>query len=336
MATSLLHQLRSLLLIDVDSMDMRVSQRNTSDTEKFQDMTSNQALAYNEIIRPENAELVRQTINFIRDKDLDQDSDTFQMDVIDTLMILLAKKVLPYLNGNVHVQTSPSVAYDTEKTIAHAKKLVALFEEHGIPKNRVCIKIPATPESMLACQYLHKIGIQTLATCLFSLPQALAASQAGCKYVAPYFNELRVHFDKEVWKEYSNPAQEHPMSTVILSVIATFREIKSQTQVIPASIVTIDEIIALASFQPAHITVSGPLLDQLSSLPAVNEIKPTPLPASSVANNSLIGEDYLADGGSRLRDAIAADPEVQRKLTDALVIFGNCERKTKEFLSAVL
>lgn len=86
MATSLLHQLRSLLLIDVDSMDMRVSQRNTSDTEKFQDMTSNQALAYNEIIRPENAELVRQTINFIRDKDLDQDSDTFEMDVIDTLV----------------------------------------------------------------------------------------------------------------------------------------------------------------------------------------------------------------------------------------------------------
>lgn len=89
-------------------------------------------------------------------------------------------------------------------------------------------------------------------------------------------------------------------------------------------------------------------------MPAVNEIKPTSLPASSVANNPLIGtlkvrvcsistnfqvykgEDYLANGGSRLRDAIAADPEVQRKLADALAIFGDCERKTKEFLSAVL
>lgn len=66
--------------------------------------------------------------------------------------------------------------------------LLLFFLTVGVGRNRVCIKIPATPESMLACQYLHKIGIQTLATCLFSLPQALAASQAGCKYVAPYFN----------------------------------------------------------------------------------------------------------------------------------------------------
>ena len=103
--------------------------------------------------------------------------------------VLLAKAVYPYLTGNVHAQTSPSTAYSTPATVAHAKKLVSLFNEAaGIPKERVCIKIPSTPPAILACAELEKEGIRTLATCLFSVEQAVAASQAGCLYVAPYFN----------------------------------------------------------------------------------------------------------------------------------------------------
>ncbi len=49
-------------------------------------------------------------------------------------MVLLAKRVFPYLKGDVLVQISPPAAHNTEKTIAHAKKYVALFEEHGIPR----------------------------------------------------------------------------------------------------------------------------------------------------------------------------------------------------------
>jgi transaldolase len=52
----------------------------------------------------------------------------------------------------------------------------------------VCIKIPATPESLVACSQLERRGIRTLATTLFCVPQALAAAQAGCLYVAPYVN----------------------------------------------------------------------------------------------------------------------------------------------------
>ena len=48
--------------------------------------------------------------------------------------MLLAKEVYPYLTGRVHAQTSPSTAYNTEATIAHAKKLDSVFEANGIPK----------------------------------------------------------------------------------------------------------------------------------------------------------------------------------------------------------
>jgi transaldolase len=47
--------------------------------------------------------------------------------------VMLAKEVFPHLTGRVHAQTSPTAAYDTQKTITHAEKLIALFEASGIP-----------------------------------------------------------------------------------------------------------------------------------------------------------------------------------------------------------
>jgi transaldolase len=116
-------------------------------------------------------------------------------------------------------------------------------------RDRVCIKIPATPESIIACERLSQLNINTLATCVFSVAQAQAAAQAGCLYVAPYFNgwftpslnrqpsskvylELNVHFDKQAWEEYKDPAKEHPMSPVIQSIICALKE--SKTLVMPA------------------------------------------------------------------------------------------------------
>lgn len=40
----------------------------------------------------------------------------------------------PYITGRLLVQTTPAAAYDREGTIAHAKRLVALFEAQGVPK----------------------------------------------------------------------------------------------------------------------------------------------------------------------------------------------------------
>lgn len=59
---------------------------------------------------------------------------------------------------------------------------------------RVCIKIPSTWEGIAACKILEAKGIATLATTLFCMEQAALAADAGCTYIAPYVNELKVHF----------------------------------------------------------------------------------------------------------------------------------------------
>ncbi|KAJ7642210.1 hypothetical protein FB45DRAFT_1126604 [Roridomyces roridus] len=289
-----------------------------STPQKFCDMTSNQALVHAQAVRPDNNHLLETAVELVST----QESPNFEQDVVDLLTVLLAKEVYPHLTGNVHAQTSPSAAHDTQKTVDHARKLVSLFAEQAAnrTRNRVCIKIPAAPESLLACRDLQSEGIQTLATCLFSLPQAVAASQAGCVYVAPYFNELRVHFEQGLWKEYVDPKTEHPMSAVILnySTVASLLTPPSQ-------------VIALTSLTPNHITIGGPILDQLAALPALSlDSFAPPAAATAVVPHG----DYLADNGALLRKAIASDREVTRKLVDALDIFGKKEMETRQLVGA--
>ncbi|KAJ7107060.1 hypothetical protein C8R44DRAFT_805170 [Mycena epipterygia] len=328
-STTLLAQVRALLTVDVDSMDPDVAARYST-PHKFCDMTSNQAIVHGQAERLERNQLLRAAVEYVRAHSKDDGAD-FEQDVVDVLTVLLAKEVYPNLTGNVHAQTSPSAAYDTKKTIQHARKLVALFADHGIPQSRVCIKIPATPQSLLACRELQAGGIQTLATCLFSLPQAVAASQAACTYVAPYFNELRVHFQVGLWKEYADTKTEHPMSAVILSIVHAFRELGSKTLVMPASIVTPEEVIALVSLSPNHLTLSGSILDALAALPA---LAPEAFAAPSASKFTATREDYLANNGALLGEALATDAEVQRKLADALAIFGEKEMETRELVKA--
>lgn len=82
--------------------------------------------------------------------------------------------------------------------MATALGIVSIFK-HLAPNydtRRVCIKIPATWEGLQACRELEKRGVATLATTMFCMEQAVLAANVNCTYIAPYVNELRVHFDK--------------------------------------------------------------------------------------------------------------------------------------------
>ncbi|KAF8067588.1 hypothetical protein FPV67DRAFT_1415940 [Lyophyllum atratum] len=334
---SLLSQLHTLVTIDIDSMDPAAAANHGTLT--FTNMTSNQAIVYAQATRPENAGLVREAVGYVRavHSTTSGEPAIYLREALDVVTVRLAKLVYPHLKGKVLAQTSPAFAYDTEQTIAHARRLVALFEEHGIPRSRVCIKIPVTPESILACRALSspdssssETPIHTLGTCLFSVPQALAAAQAGCTYISPYFNELRVHFETSMWKEYEHPATQHPMSPVIASIIAALKG--SHTLVMPASIVTVPEVLALASLRPDHLTIPAHLLDKLAALPAVPDSQLAPVTPAVLSNDPALDVDYLAAEAVQLKEAFMREPEISRRVVDALGLFGECERRAMEFV----
>jgi hypothetical protein len=111
--------------------------------------------------------------------------------------VKLGLLMLPHLRefGHVHAQTITSQAYSTTHTIAHARRLVALYKILGnVPRHRVCIKIPSTVEGLRAMKVLESEGICTLATTVFCVEQGLAAAEsAKTLYIAPYINALEAH-----------------------------------------------------------------------------------------------------------------------------------------------
>lgn len=126
---------------------------------------------------------------------------------------------------------------------------------------RMCIKIPGTWHGIQACKALENSGpnsITTLATIMFRMEQAALAHDAGCTYIAPYVNELRVHFDSS----YTDKARGFDFCW---EAQAYYTERKSKTTVLAASLTSVEEVMSLSGIR--GITISPPLLQQLASQP---------------------------------------------------------------------
>lgn len=100
----------------------------------------------------------------------------------------MCKKNINSIKGRVLLQTLPSKAYEFQDTLDHARLYDREFALAGIGRDRFCIKIPSTGPALNAAKILSAEGIPTLGTALFSLPQAIACSQAGMLYISPYYN----------------------------------------------------------------------------------------------------------------------------------------------------
>lgn len=86
-------------------------------------------------------------------------------------------------------------------------------------------------------QWYHRIFILIL------------AHEVNAYYYFVTREELRVHFEPTIWREYAAPGKEHPMSQVIFDVKAIYGKFGSKTKVMPASIVTPREVTILIFFE---------------------------------------------------------------------------------------
>jgi transaldolase len=200
---SLLELLRSTSTqVDCDTLDADVAEEHGP----FVDSTSNQAIAYFELskavsgqTRLRHDDLIKEAAQDAKDKLWRMFPDVPKTEVlVETLMLKLQFRMMQNLTGFVLVQTNPKLSYSTQGTINNAERLVAVFKAIAphLNPNRLCIKIPATWEGIQACRDLEKKGIATLATTMFCMEQAVLAADANCTYIAPYVNELKVHFEK--------------------------------------------------------------------------------------------------------------------------------------------
>ncbi|KAJ7347085.1 hypothetical protein DFH08DRAFT_870221 [Mycena albidolilacea] len=358
--STLIEILETQLNVDVDSMDPNVAKNLPFIPHN---MTSNQFVVNEQMQAQENRELFLNAVKEYGDKGWEA--------VLDRISALLCAENIGNIQGRVLLQTSPFHAYDTEKVVQHARQYAVELEKVGITKDRLCIKIPATGPAMNACRILLDEGIRTLGTSLFSVVQAIAASQAGCLYISPYFNEIPAHNDRSLWPATEDPALEHPMSHRLMQILETYKRLyketgKEQPMIKPASFISVQEVMACGEMEMHHATVGARILAELSALPAVPSActkipgvpkvdmtrpyanaRPTPARLAEVAKSDPLSADwdgkvasteidYLADNGAALERAVEADPVTKRRLRDSLEVFKVGELSSKAIIESAI
>ena len=237
-----------------------------------QDATTNPSLITAALLSGEHDDLIDQ----VKGQDVDV--------AIDHLTIALGKKISELVEGRVSTEVDARLSFDTQGTVDKALEFIKLYEELGVDKSKILIKIAATWEGIKAAEILEKQGIACNLTLLFTEAQARACADANVTLISPFVGRI-TDFQK-AQEGINDIAIEDDMGVnSVKSIYEFYKKHGYRTEVMGASFRNIHQLIALAGCD--LLTISPALLDELanSSLPVPKALdyqgdvlsKPAPL-----------------------------------------------------------
>jgi len=191
-------------------------------------------------------------------------------EALDEICVTFGKEILKIVPGRVSTEVDARLSYDTEATIAKARKLIGLYRMAGIGTDRVLIKIASTWEGIKAAEKLEREGIHCNLTLLFGFAQAVACAEAGVTLISPFVGRILDWYKKSTGRD-SYPGPEDPGVLSVSKIFNYFKTYGYKTEVMGASFRNTDEIIELAGCD--LLTISPGLLDQLRQTDGVLERK---------------------------------------------------------------
>jgi transaldolase len=226
-----------------------------------QDATTNPSLILKAVQKPEYAPLLAETVAAHRGQPLDV--------VMDHLLVRFGSEILKTIPGRVSTEVDARLSFDTAATVARARRIMALYEAQGIPRERVLIKIASTWEGIQAAAELEREGIRCNLTLLFAFCQAVACGQAQVQLISPFVGRIYDWYKKTAGAAWDEAAQSGANDPGVQSVRAIFHHYKKHgiaTEVMGASFRNIGQITALAGCD--LLTISPELLAQLAATDA--------------------------------------------------------------------
>ncbi len=226
-----------------------------------QDATTNPSLILKAVQKPEYAPLLSEAVAAHRGAPLDE--------VMDHLLVRFGCEILQTIPGRVSTEVDARLSFDTEATLARARRIMALYEAQGISRARVLIKVAATWEGIQAAAELEREGIHTNLTLLFAFCQAVACGQAQVQLISPFVGRIYDWYKKTAGAAWDEAAQSGANDPGVRSVQAIFNHYKKhgiRTEVMGASFRNVGQITALAGCD--LLTISPDLLAQLAATDA--------------------------------------------------------------------
>jgi transaldolase len=144
----------------------------------------------------------------------------------------LVGEILRIVSGPVNLEV---VSQNTEGMLHEARDLAALAPN-------VVVKVPMTSDGLVAVRKLHREGIKTNVTLVFSPNQALLAAKAGAGYVSPFIGRL--------------DDAGHVGMSVVEEILQIYRNYDFETQVLVASI-----------RHPVHVVEAAKLGAHVATMP---------------------------------------------------------------------
>lgn len=246
-----LQQLKTMTSVVADTGDI-----NAIATYQPEDATTNPSLILKAAQMPEYQQLLQDTCAQARS------SNNTLADACDRVAVRFGCEILQLIPGVISTEVDARLSFDTDATIAQANKLIDLYQQQGVGKDRVLIKMAATWEGIQAAKTLQKNGINCNLTLLFNLAQAAAAADAGAHLISPFVG--RIH---DWYKQRSeNGIGSAELDPGVISVSSIYDYYKSHgydTIIMGASFRNTGQIEALAGCD--KLTISPALLADLEA-----------------------------------------------------------------------
>jgi transaldolase len=241
-----------------------------------QDATTNPSLLFHAAQKPEYRHILDSAVDAAQQHG--GSHAKMAEEFMDQLFVAFGSEILKVVPGRVSTEVDATLSFDTEGSIAKARKLISLYEGRGISRNRVLIKLASTWEGIRAAERLENEGIHCNLTLLFSFAQAVACAEARVTLISPFVGRIYDWYKKEGGGA-EIPPDKDPGVASVTRIYNYYKKFGYKTQVMGASFRNTNQILRLAGCD--LLTISPDLLEKLEREQGTVERKLDPANAHS-------------------------------------------------------
>ncbi|MGE6660003.1 transaldolase [Pseudomonas sp. NPDC077408] len=241
----------------------------------------------------------------------------------DLFAVAVGQEVLKLIPGRISTEVDARLSFDSQAMVQRGERLIGLYEQAGVSRDRVLIKLASTWEGIRAAEQLEKSGIQTNLTLLFSFTQAVACAEAGVYLISPFVGRIYDWYKKSEGRDYVG--DEDPGVQSVSRIYDYYKAHGYETVVMGASFRNAGQIEALAGCD--RLTISPELLSQLAQEEGTLERKLSPGRKS---------EPRITLDERSFRWGLNEDPMATEKLAEGIRQFARDQEKLEALLPTKL
>jgi len=246
--------------------------------------------------------------------------------MVDRCCVNFGAEMLKVIPGCVSTEVDARLSFDVTATVQRARRIIAMYAEKGVNKERVLIKLAATWESVQAARQLESEGIRCNLTLLFGFCQAVICADAGVALISPFVGRITDWHKKEM-KVDGFAAEDDPGCKSVKRIFNYYKKHDIKTIVMGASFRNTGQLLQLAGVD--RLTIDPKYLQELSE----SQVACCQKLSAAEARQSQEDTEKLTLNETEFREKLAADRMASEKLQEGINAFSADVEKLETILA---